>query len=78
MTLGLSTFCAYGVFFFAIVTIDQITSDVMPFAWFSFIVSVPVIFFMLMVTIAFGYTTVPGYMPNKLFKLLFGQSNANK
>jgi hypothetical protein len=41
-------------------------------------VSLPVIFFMLVGIIAFGYTTVSGYMPNKLFKLLFGQSIANK
>ncbi|MBA6265833.1 hypothetical protein H4J51_00075 [Colwellia sp. MB02u-18] len=77
LTLGLSAFCAYGVFLFASVTVEQITSDVIPFTWFSFIVSLPVIFFMLIGIIAFGYTTVSGYMPNKLFKLLFGQSIAN-
>lgn len=74
LTIGLSAFCAYGVFLFTSVTVEQITSDMITFSWFSLIVSLPVIFFMLIGIIAFGYTTVTGYMPNRLFKLMFRQS----
>ena len=77
LTLGLSVAAWHAVITIIQSEIKSLNSDVIPFNLFTFIIIFPVGILILVGAIAFTYTTLFGYMPKKLFTILFGKRFKN-
>jgi hypothetical protein len=73
LTLMLSAGTWYTVILIVQSEISSLDSDIIPFNLFVFIITVAFGILMFISAVAFTYTTVLGYMPKKLFKMLFGK-----
>ena len=73
LTLGLSASAWYAVITILQSELESFNSDVIPFDWSVALIILPVAILILIGAIAFTYTTLFGYMPQKLFTILFGK-----
>ena len=75
LTLLLASGAWYVSFLIIHTEISTFNSTVIPFNWVVFIITIAFVILMLFTAIAFTFTTVLGYMPQKLFKVFSGQSS---
>lgn len=75
LLLSLASWCT--IFMIVDIEIDLLKREYVTFDWFRYFTLIPACGFILVAGIAFTYTTIFGYMPQKLFTLLFGKSNKN-
>jgi hypothetical protein len=78
LTLGLSVSAWYAVITIVQSELESFNSVVMPHDWTIPLIILPVGILILIGAIAFTYTTLFGYMPNKLFTILFGKRSKNQ
>ena len=78
LTLGLSVSAWYAVITIVQSELESFNSVVMPYDWTIPLIILPVGILILIGAIAFTYTTLFGYMPKKLFTILFGKRFKNQ
>jgi len=78
LTLGLSAFAWYVLITSVLSVFKYFNSNVIPFDWSIPLFMLPGGILLLISAIAFTYTTLFGYMPKKLFAILFVKISKNQ
>ncbi|MDR7120926.1 hypothetical protein [Rheinheimera soli] len=77
LTLALSIAAWYAVIIFVHGEVTSFNSAVVPFNWYVFFVTVLATILFFIAAVAFTFTTVFGYMPRMLFRVLTGKTIKN-